>query len=316
MSSIARLFRCALLLLVALGAVTAHAQATRTWVSGVGDDANPCSRTAPCKTFPGAISKTAAGGVIDVLDPGGFGGVTITKSITLENVGAVGSVLVSGTNAIVVNDGGAGTAVVVLRGLSLEGLATGVNGVLFASGKQLLVERCDIGNFSGGAGIAFTPTKTASLSVIDTTIHNNGASANPSTTGGILIAPGGSATVDAVLQNVRIVDNNGFGLQAKGAATATVRNSVASQNAGDGLVASSTTIAAKLLLDAVLTSGNGGSGILAQGAAALVQLSDSTISGNVQGIRATGGGAVISFGNNRNFNNNTNGAPTATNPLQ
>src|SRR5262249_28740585 len=73
-----------LFLLFAIG--QAHAQATRTWISGVGDDANPCSRTAPCKTFPGAISKTATGGVIDVLDPGGFGGVTITKSITLENV--------------------------------------------------------------------------------------------------------------------------------------------------------------------------------------------------------------------------------------
>jgi len=37
--------------------------------SGVGDDANPCSRTAPCKTFAGAISKTAAAGEINCLDP-------------------------------------------------------------------------------------------------------------------------------------------------------------------------------------------------------------------------------------------------------
>src|SRR5216684_8686022 len=64
--------------------VVANAQATRTWVSGVGDDANPCSRTAPCKTFAGAISKTAKGGEIDALDPGGFGAVTITKSITID----------------------------------------------------------------------------------------------------------------------------------------------------------------------------------------------------------------------------------------
>jgi hypothetical protein len=79
------------------------AQATRTWVSGVGDDANPCSRTAPCKTFAGAISKTAAGGEINVLDPGGFGGVTITKSISIIAEGVEAGVLVSGTNAIVVN---------------------------------------------------------------------------------------------------------------------------------------------------------------------------------------------------------------------
>jgi len=44
----------------------AHAQAVRTWVSGTGDDANPCSITSPCRTFAGAISKTQAGGVISV----------------------------------------------------------------------------------------------------------------------------------------------------------------------------------------------------------------------------------------------------------
>src|SRR5205807_4349167 len=86
-------------LLAAAFAASASAQATRTWVSGVGDDANPCSRTAPCKTFPGAISKTAAGGEINCLDPGGFGGVTITKSITIKCHYTEGGVLVRGTNA-------------------------------------------------------------------------------------------------------------------------------------------------------------------------------------------------------------------------
>src|ERR1700720_1556194 len=88
-------------LLPVLGTVPAHAQATRTWVSGVGDDANPCSRTAPCMTFAGAITKTAAGGEIDALDPGGFGAVTITKSITIDGGGGqVASILTVGTNAI------------------------------------------------------------------------------------------------------------------------------------------------------------------------------------------------------------------------
>src|SRR5713226_6872782 len=86
----------------------AQAQATRTWVSGVGDDANPCSRTAPCKTFAGAISKTAAGGEIDALDPAGYGALTITKSITIDGCCMV-SILASGTNAININDSGAGT---------------------------------------------------------------------------------------------------------------------------------------------------------------------------------------------------------------
>src|ERR1700756_3007999 len=99
------------------------AQATRTWVSGVGNDANPCSRTAPCKTFAGAISKTAAGGEINVLDPGGYGGVTITKSIRIISDHIEAGVLVSGTNGIVVNVGG--TDHVVLDGLDIEGLGTG-----------------------------------------------------------------------------------------------------------------------------------------------------------------------------------------------
>src|SRR5258708_136683 len=83
--------------------VPAHAQATRTWVSGVGDDANPCSRTAPCKTFAGSISKTAAGGYINCLDPGGFGAVTITKSITIQCDEEIGHIVSSGVNGIIVN---------------------------------------------------------------------------------------------------------------------------------------------------------------------------------------------------------------------
>src|SRR5437763_16740642 len=81
----------------------AHAQATRTWVSGVGDDLNPCSRTAPCKTFAGAISKTFINGEIDVLDPGGYGTVTITKSITIDCTGTFGSILASGTTGVTIN---------------------------------------------------------------------------------------------------------------------------------------------------------------------------------------------------------------------
>src|SRR5580692_2858583 len=114
----------------------AHAQATRTWVSGVGDDANPCSRTAPCKTFAGAISKTAAGGEINVLDPGGFGAVTITKSIQIRSESVEAGVLVSGTNGIVVS--AAASDKVLLEGLDIEGLGTGLNGVqILAGGRSM-----------------------------------------------------------------------------------------------------------------------------------------------------------------------------------
>src|ERR1700740_3806588 len=113
-------------------AVIANAQASRTWVSGVGDDANHCSRTARCKTFAGAISKTAQGGEIDARDPGGFGALTITKSITLDGGGGqVASVLVAGTNGIVVQAGA--SDVVILRNLRINGIegtgAGGLNGI-------------------------------------------------------------------------------------------------------------------------------------------------------------------------------------------
>src|SRR5258708_3742858 len=128
---------------VVLGASLMSAQASRTWVSGVGDDANPCSRTAPCKTFAGAISKTASGGEIDALDPGGFGAVTITKPITIDGGGGqVASVLVSGTNGIVVTSG---TGNVILRNLRINGLnRSGINGIHWISGASLHVEHCVI----------------------------------------------------------------------------------------------------------------------------------------------------------------------------
>src|SRR6516225_11731166 len=122
----------ATLFMTCLLPIVAQAQATRTWVSGVGDDANPCSRTAPCKTFPGAISKTAPGGEINVLDPGGFGAVTITKSISITSVGFEAGVLVSGTNGVVVQAGA--SDVVTLRGLNMDGLNTGLSGIRFISG--------------------------------------------------------------------------------------------------------------------------------------------------------------------------------------
>src|SRR5687767_13159222 len=110
----------------------AQAQATRTWVSGVGDDVNPCSRTAPCKTYAGAISKTAKNGVISTLDPGGFGTVTITKSITIEGAGTNGSLLAAlAPSGITINitDVGDTQKAVVLRNLHIDSAATGTDGI-------------------------------------------------------------------------------------------------------------------------------------------------------------------------------------------
>src|SRR5256714_14149680 len=125
---------------------SASAQASRTWVSGVGDDANPCSRTAPCKTFAGAISKTAASGEINCLDPGGFGAVTITKAITIACEGVTAGVVVPGTNGIIVNAGVNDN--VTLRGIDINGDGTGLNGIRFLAGKALIVDNCQIYGFT------------------------------------------------------------------------------------------------------------------------------------------------------------------------
>jgi hypothetical protein len=121
----------------------AHAQATRTWVSGVGDDVNPCSRTAPCKTFAGAISKTAAGGEINALDPGGYGAVTITKAITIDGGGMLASIInAGGTNGIIVAAGSGDT--VILRNLDIQGVGSGLNGIKYNSGGRLVVDNVSI----------------------------------------------------------------------------------------------------------------------------------------------------------------------------
>src|SRR6266700_8319621 len=161
-------------LLIAFAFSIAQGQATRTWVSGVGDDVNPCSRTAPCKTFAGAISKTAAGGEIDALDPAGYGAVTITKSITIDGGGGqVASVLVSGTNGIVVQ-ANASTDVVNLRNLRINGIGSGINGVQFNSGKALLIQNCEIFGFTGN-GINIT-SAGGKVFVDGTRSDNNGGS--------------------------------------------------------------------------------------------------------------------------------------------
>lgn len=188
------------------------AQATRTWVSGVGDDANPCSRTAPCKTFAGAISKTAPGGEIDALDPGGFGALTITKAITIDGGGGqVASVLVSGTNGIVVNAGSSDT--VILRNLSLNGLGTGLSGIAFNGGKSLRVQNVRVDRFTG-PGLTVAPGAAGSVvEVLDSVFSNNGV--------GLLVA-NQSASAPPVMSTVsversRFVFNSNTGIWSTGA---------------------------------------------------------------------------------------------------
>lgn len=297
----------ALLAIFVLAAAPALGQATRTWVSGVGDDANPCSRTAPCKTFAGAISKTAAGGEINVLDPGGFGAVTITKSITISSEGFEAGILASGTNGVVINAGA--SDFVVLRGLDFEGANTGLNGIRFLAGGSLHVESCTFNRFAQ-KGISFEPSGMSQLTIKDTVIRNNLNSVNG---GGILIQPVGAALARVALDRVR-VENNLFGIRAQDNASVTIRDSEFSGNINNGVLALSTGGSAQINVDDSMVSNSfGGTGIRANGVGALIRISNVTVTNNSNGLAVQSSGQIISFGNNRIAGNTaSDGAPTST----
>jgi hypothetical protein len=248
------------------------AQATRTFVSGVGDDANPCSRTAPCKTFAGAISKTAASGEINALDPGGFGAVTITKAITIsdDGVGTAG-VLVSGTNGIVIS---AGTSdLVVLRGLDINGIGTGLNGVNILQAGNVIIDRCKIYGFVQN-GVSFTPDNTSEMTILDSEIYNNGSSGGAlGNFGNVLVQATAGFSVNVSLDNVRLIGGFRPGLRVDGSqagtTAVTVRNSLAMDNGGTGFGAQTEAPnngAVILTIENSTATGNAGFGVHSTGA--------------------------------------------------
>src|SRR5687767_15631965 len=178
--------------------VASAAQAqTRTWVSGVGDDLNPCSRTAPCKTFAGAINKTAKDGEISVLDPGGYGAVTITKSIYINGThgagyGSILNVLVNGVN-INITDPADVRKAVRLRALDINGASQGINGVSILAANNVWIEDSVIDGNTGngtttGIGIRVATAASCNLYVSDTMIHKNVTGIRVSTTSGFAVA--------------------------------------------------------------------------------------------------------------------------------
>ncbi|MGJ5177773.1 hypothetical protein ACQR16_11385 [Bradyrhizobium oligotrophicum] len=300
---------------LALGSGEAKAQATRTWVSGVGDDANPCSRTAPCKTFAGAISKTAAGGEINTLDAGGFGAVTITKSIRIIAQSGVAGVLVSGTNGIIVSAAAADS--VYLEGLVIDGVGAGINGILFNSGGSLVVQNCKIFGFTQW-GVLFTPTTPGRLSISNSVITSNGNSAS---FGGVkVLGRAGATTISGVIDRTLLANNaNGFlidGTGGGGTAEVTVRDSVATGNSGNGIATvSSGAVSSVVFVDRTASSHNGAGGIAASGVAqAAAIVNNSSVHNNATGLLVSGG-QIGSFKNNAISSNTTDGAPTVILPL-
>jgi hypothetical protein len=261
----------------------AFAQATRTWVSGTGDDANPCSRTAPCKTFAGAISKTAVNGEIDALDPGGYGTVTITKSITIDGRGFVSSVLGSGTSGVIIN---AASSKVTLRNLSIFGAGTGVNGVRILAAKSVRILDTDIFGFS--TGVNDIPSADRGRLVIqDSTIYDNSSA-------GLAVTPTGGATTQArvTLRDTDFDDN------------------------GDGIVADGTGARVSMNVFRTSIADNGSSQGTGYGLHAIanagVRVGSSQVTGNLIGMAADSGSTLTSFGDNVVYGNNADGAPTST----
>ena len=281
---------------------SASAQATRTWVSGVGDDANPCSRTAPCKTFAGAISKTAAGGIINCIDSGGFGALTITKAITLKcNTVHAGMLASGGINAV--NIAAGVNDKVVLNGLSIEGNGTtlGLNGVRITQAGSVKIVNLDIGSFSR-SGVSVEPNANTNVRVVvnHSNIFNNGGN-------GVNVAPLNNATARVHLHH-NTFDENGCGMVATrfgmtnvfatncGTAAAGAVNGTAVINAFDNDIS-----------DSLFR------GVFARGTANTIRIGRNTVTGTVASpaLGVLDGGALLSYGDNLVTGNpGGDGAPT------
>lgn len=286
------LLAAGLFLLMPASALAVPGGATRTWVSGVGDDANPCSRTAPCKTFAGAFSKTATGGEIDALDPGGFGPMTITNGITLSGAGTEASILGSGTNGLVINVPAGQT--VVIDDLHLNGAGTGLDGILVNGAGRVLVENSEIFGFANH-GIAFTPSAGGSLEIVGSSIHDNGKD-------GLLVTPPSSGS-DSVTLESSSFDGNGCGVAIGNTAFGTT--CTATSGAGGGPVA--------LGASGVTIAQNAGTGLLVSGTRVQASIAGTTVTGNATGISAQNSGAIVAVGVNNNvFGNGADGTPTST----
>lgn len=276
-----------LLAVVSLPTTSAHAQATRTWVSGVGDDANPCSRTAPCKTFAGAISKTAAGGEIDCLDPGGFGAVTIVKSMTIDCTGVTGGILAALSQGVIINAGA--TDKVVLRNLNIQGTigaSIGFNGIRFLAGRELQLDRVTVQGFSTLC-VDVTHPSTGFLYVT-----NSYFTECPT---GINMTSNNSSFLIAEISNSTFVGHSANGIVAAAQnAIVNVSNSVISNNAVNGLSASAS---GAFMSANGNTLANNGTGISAVAGAGLRTVGN-VLFDNTTGINATGA-SWISSGDNR-----------------
>lgn len=288
----------------------AFGQATRTWVSGVGDDVNPCSRTAPCKTFAGAISKTFIGGEINIIDSGGFGAITITKSITIDGIGAHGSILGSGTNGVTINlavNSNDPLKRVILRNLSINGTGasgtvgtnTGINGVNITGNgaTSVIMENVRIMNFNRGISV------TNSVNTVNMFLSN--VDISTCSTNGISLVPTGSGVVVAMLNGVRVSEIGTTGTHhgiVQNANTVThMKNVEVFSSAGSGLQLAGTPSAATIENSSFVRNGN--HGVHVNAANAVVRVGHSTATQNFGSGFQASLGTIFSYRNNQSSDN-------------
>jgi len=318
--------RIALILAAMAGSVLmfstpASAQATRTWVSGVGDDATPCSRTAPCKTFAGTISKTATGREINSIDPGGFGAVPITKSIQIvcDGIQQAG-ILVSGTNGVVIN--APTNSVIILSGLYFDGLGTGINGVQIIQAGTVTIRNSVITGFSGfGVNIAAIG-QPVNLVLNNMMITNNGTSANANS-GGVFVQPAAGVTAMVTIANTRLQNNLNTGFrsdtigQVGAVVNASIVESVISGTPTGILVkAPASTGTIKLTLARSTIDENSGYGIVVNGTGVSARASDNVITNNGWGVLINASALFTSSGTNLLIGNTTDGGFSSVVPLK
>jgi len=311
--------------LILLHAAPAQAEQSVNWVASYGSDQNFCNRQAPCQSFQAAHNAAASGGVIYCVDAGDYSGLTITKSISIvcDNTQALISPLIATSAAVTINAGASDT--ITLIGLDIDTLGIGfgaVAGIIFNSGAALHLSKVKIRNVfksSGDAGgIYFQPNAYAELYITDSIITGNGGTGSIS--GGIIITPSGSGSVNASINGVR-VENNSTGIIVDGTrgstiVNATIVNTVVAGNQHDGVIAKSGPGSAFAFFDHSVASGNFGSGVTAVGGAATARIGDSTINLNVNGVSSANGGTVQSYKNNRISGNLTDGTPLPAVALQ
>ena len=302
---------CAAAFALCIAIAPAYAQAVRTWVAGVGNDGNTCTRTSPCLTFARALTQTAARGEINCIDSGSFGTVTISKSVTINCEGAIGGVQAGG-GAVGITVNIAANDVVYLRGLDILAAASGASGISLIQAGELHVEHCLIHGFNFGAasGIIVTPSGQSRVFVSDSFIANNG--------NGILFRPVGSGVVNATVKQVHLEANLlGLGIDStagNGAVNLTLVDSVAAGNGGGSTGVATLTNGAKgiaiVMINRTSLSANL-VGLRSNGSRSTVRIGDSVITGNTTGVQSSNGGVLQSYSNNQLNGNKTDGTMPA-----